>query len=125
MAEKNGIYKCLICGNVIEVIEPHEGTLACCGHEMQFMAEQKKDTGMEKHAPIIKKENGKIIIEIGSIPHPMEEAHYIELVQLFNGEKEIASKRPQPGEKPRAEFCVNAENPRARALCNIHGLWTS
>jgi len=127
MAEQNGIYKCGVCGNVVSVIEAHAGTLVCCGQDMQLMVEKTiKDEGKEKHVPIIEIKGNKVIVKVGSIPHPMEEKHYIELIQLVQNGNVVIGKRLKPGDKPEAEFCVSdTKNLKARELCNIHGLWIS
>lgn len=127
MAEPFGIYKCEICGNVVSVIEAHEGNLICCGQKMKLLQEKtSKDEGKEKHVPVLSIEKTKVTVKIGSVPHPMEEKHFIELIQLIKEKKVIAAKRLYPGQKPEAEFCIeNAKGIKARALCNVHGLWIS
>lgn len=119
---RNEIYKCEVCGNIVEVLNVGGGTLVCCGKPMILLLEKEKDLGMEKHVPVIENigEN-KIKVKIGSIEHPMEEKHYIQWIEVIaNGKtyKEFL----KPGMKPEAEFCVSG-NIQARAYCNIHGLW--
>lgn len=124
MAEKNGIYKCHICGNVIDMIEPHAGTLVCCGQPMELLNEfYLEKEGKEKHVPIIE---GKMI-KVGSILHPMEEKHWIELIQVFVDGKLVIEKRLYPGDKPELELLPKyvGKKLKARAYCNIHGLWRS
>ncbi len=126
MAELGGIYKCEICGNVVSVIEAGVGALVCCGEEMKLFQENPPEKeGKEKHVPVIEKEGDKIIVKVGSVPHPMEGGHYIELIQLMKDGKVIAEKRLYPGEEPVAEFCGIAGDVKAREYCNIHGLWVS
>ena len=119
MAEKNGIYKCEICGNVVSVIEAADPELVCCGQPMTLLEEKTNDEGMEKHVPII--EGNKVTV--GSVPHPMEEDHWIELIQALKDGEVVAEKRLKAGEEPVVEF--NVEFNSARVLCNIHGLWKS
>lgn len=121
MAEKEGIYKCHVCGNVVSVIEAHEGVLVCCGKEMELMKAKTEDEGKEKHVPVLEKSEGKTLVKIGSVPHPMEEKHFIELVQLFKDGKMVAEKRLTFTDKPEANFCEDGDE--ARIYCNIHGLW--
>ena len=122
--EKDGIYKCTICGNVVEAIEPNVGELVCCGKPMDLQKEKTEEQGTEKHLPIITIKENKITVKIGSIEHPMEKEHYIELIELLQNGKVIFSKRLYPGEKPIAEFILeNTEGITAREYCNIHGLW--
>ncbi|SRR3989344_1032157 len=124
MARINGIYKCEICGDVVEVVESHEGDLVCCGEEMKLMEEKTKEEGLEKHVPVVEVGGNKVKVKVGSVEHPMEEEHWIELIQLFKGNKLIFEKRLYPGEKPEAEFLVeDLTNIKAKELCNIHGLW--
>ena len=124
MARINGIYKCEICGDVVEVIEGHEGDLVCCGEEMKLMKEKTKEEGLEKHVPVVEVVGNKVKVKVGSVEHPMKEEHWIELIQLFKGNKLIFEKRLYPGEKPEAEFLVeDLTNIKAKELCNIHGLW--
>lgn len=126
MAELNKFYKCEICGNLVSVIESGQGELVCCGQPM-VLQQEKTETqeGKEKHVPVIEYQEGKVIVKVGSIPHPMEESHYIELIQLISSDGTIIGKRLKPNDEPKAEFC-NAENKsdfKARILCNIHGVW--
>jgi len=124
MARINGIYKCEICGDVVEVVESHEGDLVCCGEEMKLMEEKTKEEGLEKHVPVVEVGGNKVKVKVGSVEHPMKEEHWIELIQLFKGNKLIFEKRLYPGEKPEAEFLVeDLTNIKAKELCNIHGLW--
>ena len=125
MAKQHAIYKCEICGNVVSVIEAHEGALVCCGKEMVLLEEKTSEQeGNEKHIPVVETFEGGARVKVGSVLHPMEEDHYIELIQLIKDEDIVIGKRLKPGEEPVAEFClVNTEGLKARALCNIHGLW--
>jgi len=127
MVKANGIYKCEICGNVVSVLEAHEGGLECCGESMKLLEEKTSDVGKEKHVPIIEKTKSGIKVKVGSIPHPMEEVHYIELIQLIKDNDVVIGKRLKPGDKPEADFCclVETKGLTARALCNVHGLWRS
>ena len=127
MAKANGIYKCGICGNIVSVIEAHEGELVCCGKPMNLLEEKTKEEGKEKHVPIIEQTEAGIKVKVGSIPHPMEKEHYIELIQLIDENGIVIGKRLNPGDKPEAEFCclAKAKGLKARELCNVHGLWRS
>ncbi len=121
------IYKCSICGNVVSVLEVGGGTLVCCDKDMDKMQEKTGEAeGKEKHVPVIESTDAGIRVTVGSVPHPMEEDHYIELIQLVQGDKIIAGKKLNPGDAPVAEFCfVAGEGIKARAYCNKHGLWIS
>ena len=126
MAKKNEIYKCNVCGNVIEVLTAGVGELVCCGKPMELMKEKTEDEGQEKHVPVVEIIGNQIKINVGSVPHPMEEKHYIQLIEVLGAGEVIASTRLSPGEKPNAEFNLSStENVTARAFCNLHGLWES
>jgi superoxide reductase len=127
MAIINKFYKCEVCGNVVSVIAAGEGELVCCGKPMVLMQEHRKeDEGKEKHVPVIEKTEAGVRVKVGSVPHPMEEKHYIQLIQLLKGDDVVIGKRLRPGQEPAAEFClVDTAGLRARILCNIHGLWVS
>ena len=125
MAELNAIYKCNICGNVVSVLEAGKGELVCCGQPMELLEEKTLESeGKEKHVPVIESFDGGIRVKVGSVDHPMEEKHYIELIQIIDGENVVIGKRLKPGDAPVAEFCIaKGEGLKARALCNVHGLW--
>lgn len=124
MTELNQIYKCNKCGNIVEVVHVGGGQLVCCGDPMEFLAEKTEDQGKEKHVPVIEKTEKGYKVKIGSVPHPMEETHYIEWIEIIADGK-ICRKFLKPGEAPEAEFETSAENVTAREYCNVHGLWKS
>ncbi|MCX6688708.1 MAG: desulfoferrodoxin [Methanoregula sp.] len=118
------VYKCSVCGNTTKVVHASGGTLVCCGQPMVLQPEKTADAGKEKHAPVVEKTAQGIIVKIGSIPHPMEEKHYIEWVEVRTGEH-IYIRGFKPGEKPESEFPVTDTNVKVRIYCNVHGLWTN
>ena len=118
------VYKCSVCGNIIKVVHASGGTLVCCGQPMELQQEKTTDAGREKHVPVVEKTAKGIMVKIGSVPHPMEEKHYIEWVEVRAGDK-ICIKGFKPGEKPEAEFPVADTGLKVRAFCNVHGLWTN
>lgn len=122
MVELNEIYKCEICGNVVEVRHGSYGTLVCCGKPMVKLVEHTQDAGLEKHVPAYEKTANGILVKIGSIPHPMEKEHYIEFVEVISGD-EIHLKYFKPGDKPEHEFKIKGDKFIIREYCNIHGLW--
>lgn len=111
------IYKCSICGNIVEVLHIGAGQLVCCGMPMHLQEENTTDAATEKHVPVI---DGKIV-KIGSIAHPMEEAHYIEWIEATSATGKVCKVFLKPGNKPQAEFPF--EPISAREYCNLHGLW--
>lgn len=120
--ERNQIYKCNICGNIVELLHVGGGQLVCCGQPMELLKEKTKDEGFEKHVPVVEKTEKGIRVKVGSIPHPMEENHYIEWIEVIADGK-VYKKFLKPGDQPEAEFEVQAEEIQARDYCNIHGLW--
>ena len=124
MTEQKQIYKCNVCGNIVEVLHSGKGQLICCGQPMELLIENTVDASKEKHVPVIEKTESGIIVKIGSIPHPMEEKHYIEWIEIIADGKSYR-KFLKPGDKPEAEFKIKAEKVVAREYCNLHGLWKS
>jgi superoxide reductase len=124
MTEVNQIYKCSVCGNIVEILHSGAGELVCCGQSMKMMNEKTKDEGAEKHVPVIENNNGLIRIKLGEIPHPMEVGHYIEWIEIIANGKTY-KKYLTEGDDPEFTFVIDAENVIARAYCNVHGLWKS
>ena len=122
MTELMQVYKCAICGNVVEVLHAGVGELVCCGQPMNLLEEKGSDEGVEKHLPVITEEDGKTVVRVGSVPHPMEEKHYIEWIEL-NSKGRSRRLFLKPGEAPEARFKAKVEGAVARAYCNVHGLW--
>jgi superoxide reductase len=124
MTERLQIYKCEVCGNIVEMLHHGAGQLVCCNQPMKLMEENTVDAAKEKHIPVIDKTADGIKIIIGSVPHPMEEKHYIEWIQLI-ADGESYRQFLKPGESPEATFKISADNVTAREYCNLHGLWKS
>ncbi|MRR57987.1 MAG: desulfoferrodoxin [Deltaproteobacteria bacterium] len=124
MAKVLEIYKCEPCGNIIEVMHGGSGELVCCGEPMKLMAENTVDASKEKHVPVIEKGADSITVKVGSVPHPMEEKHYIEWVEIIADGKAYRQFL-KPGQAPEAVFKVTAQEVTAREYCNIHLLWTA
>jgi superoxide reductase len=122
MAAKLEIYKCSVCGNIVEVLHGGVGELVCCGKPMDKLLEKTADQGKEKHVPVIEKVDGGVKVKVGSVPHPMEAKHYIEWIELLADGKAYRQFL-QPGEAPEAVFNVEAASISAREHCNLHGLW--
>jgi superoxide reductase len=122
LAERNEVYKCEVCGNIIEVLVGEEGELVCCGEPMKLMAENTVDAAKEKHVPVIEAVEGGVNVKVGDVPHPMEEKHYIQWIEvIFNGNS--FRKYLTPSDAPEAFFAVPAVGLTAREYCNLHGLW--
>ncbi|RLF42250.1 MAG: desulfoferrodoxin [Thermoplasmata archaeon] len=124
MTERYEVYKCEICGNIVEILHAGVGELVCCGQPMKLMEEQTADTSTEKHVPFVEKEGDKIKVRIGeNAKHPMEEKHYIELIEVITKDDRILRKYLKPGDEPEAVFDVT-DITMAREYCNVHGLWS-
>jgi superoxide reductase len=122
MAVQLGIYKCESCGNMVEVVHAGVGELACCDKPMKLLMENTTNAAREKHVPVIEKTANGYRVKVGSVPHPMEEKHYIEWVELI-ADGRAYRQFLKPGQAPEAEFCVSAAQVTAREYCNIHSLW--
>jgi len=122
MAVRLQVYKCNICGNIVEVLHGGAGELVCCGEPMELLDEKTADATTEKHVPVIEKVNGGYKIKVGSVPHPMEEKHYIEWIELLADGKAYRQFLT-PGKPAEAVFNVKADSVSAREYCNVHGLW--
>jgi len=122
MTQLNQIYKCELCGNIVEVLNVGDGELVCCDEPMKLLAENTTDAAKEKHVPVIEKSGNQITVKVGSVLHPMEEKHFIQFIELI-ADGRIYRKMLKPGEQPVATFEVAAEKVSAREYCNLHGLW--
>lgn len=127
MTEKEEIYRCNICGNIVEVLHNGNGKLECCENPMILLEEKKEGMGAEKHIPVLEETDEGIKVKVGSIPHPMEERHCIEWVEVIADGK-VYRKTLKPDDAPQAEFNVKPEDVSqvvVREYCSIHGLWRS
>lgn len=122
MAEKLEVYKCEVCGNIVEVLHGGDGELVCCGQPMTLQSENTVDAAKEKHVPVIEKVAGGYKVKVGAVAHPMEEKHHIEWIELIAGDKAYRQFL-KVGEAPEAFFAVDAPKVSAREYCNLHGLW--
>ncbi len=122
MAERLEVYKCDLCGNIVEVLHGGGGELVCCGQPMKLFTENTVDAAKEKHVPVIEKVDGGFKVKVGDVPHPMEDKHYIEFVELIADGK-VYRQFLNPGEAPEATFSIEAAQVSAREYCNLHGLW--
>lgn len=122
MAKRMQVYKCEICGNIVEVLHGGAGELVCCGEPMNLLDEQTADKTTEKHVPVVEKIDDGYRVTVGSTLHPMVEAHYIEWIELL-ADGVVHRAYLNPGDDPVAEFRTSAESVSAREYCNVHGLW--
>ena len=124
MTKRLQIYKCEVCGNIVEMLHEGVGELVCCGQPMKLYEENTVDAAKEKHVPVSEPTDHGIKVKIGSVPHPMEDKHYIEWIEIISDGKAYRQFL-KPGEAPEATFCIEGDNIILREYCNIHGLWKS
>jgi superoxide reductase len=122
MTEQKGVYKCDVCGNIVEVLHTGVGDLVCCGANMRKFDANTTDAAQEKHVPVIEQNGDQITVTVGSVEHPMTEEHHIEWIELIADGKSCRTFL-KPGDKPQATFCIKADTLTAREYCNLHGLW--
>ena len=122
MTKKLEVYKCGVCGNMVEMVHAGVGELVCCGQPMKLMVENTVDAAKEKHIPVVEKVDGGFKVKVGSVAHPMEEKHYIEWIELI-ADGRAYRQFLNPGDAPEVLFCIEADQITARAYCNIHALW--
>ena len=124
MTKVGEIYKCEVCGNIVEVLHAGAGELVCCGQPMKNIVAGTTDGAAEKHVPVIEKVEGGYKVKVGSVAHPMTEAHYIEWIELIcNKCGKVQRKYLKPGDAPEAVFASDSDSVTAREYCNLHGLW--
>lgn len=122
MTARLQIYKCEICGNIVEVLHEGAGELVCCGQPMKLLVANTVDAAKEKHVPVIEKTASGVTVKVGSVTHPMEEKHYIEWIEIIADGKAYRQFL-KPGNAPEAVFEIKASKIEAREHCNLHGLW--
>lgn len=122
MAEKLEVYKCEMCGNIVEVLHGGAGSLVCCGQDMVLQKENTTDAAREKHVPVVEKTADGFKVKVGSVAHPMEADHYIEWIEVI-ADGTAYRKFLNPGDAPEAEFALDAAEVTAREYCNLHGHW--
>jgi len=124
MISREQVYKCNICGNIIEILHAGGGELVCCGEPMELLREKTADAALEKHVPVIEKTASGTKVRVGQVSHPMEEKHFIEWVEIL-ADGNVYRKFLKPGDKPEAEFKIDNKEVTAREYCSVHGLWKS
>jgi superoxide reductase len=122
MTERLQVYKCEVCGNIVEVLHEGQGELVCCGQPMRLLVEGEVDAAKEKHVPVVEKVSDGFKVTVGSTPHPMEEKHFIEWIEIIADGKAYRQFL-KPGDEPEATFHIDADRVTAREHCNVHGLW--
>ncbi len=124
MTARLEVYKCEVCGNIVELLHSGGGQLVCCGQPMKLMEAKTEDQGKEKHVPVIEQTDKGVNVKVGSIPHPMEKQHYIEWIEVVT-DKKVLRIFLKPGEVPEAKFETSDTIVQVREYCSVHGLWTT
>ncbi|QTL98694.1 desulfoferrodoxin [Iocasia frigidifontis] len=123
MTKLRELYKCDVCGNVVEITHEGAPALVCCGEDMKKLIPKTEDTGGEKHLPVLEETDNGILVKVGDIAHPMEDEHFIKFIEVLTGDKVIRAEL-KPGNNPEAEFKIDKSEVKAvREYCTIHGLW--
>ena len=123
MTEKSQLFKCEVCGIIVEALEGGAGEPVCCGTAMTLLQAKTEDATTEKHVPFIEAVDGGVKVRVGqNAAHPMEESHYIQWIELL-ADGRTYRQSLTPGDAPEALFNVTGENLSAREYCNVHGLW--
>ncbi len=122
--QRNSIFKCQVCGNMVEMVHVGGGTLVCCGQPMALLTENTEDAATEKHVPVIEQEGDNVTVSVGSVLHPMEEKHFIQWIEVITTDK-VYRRHLKPGDKPVAQFIIEGEVVKTREYCNLHGLWSA
>jgi len=121
------IWKCNVCGKIIEILNPAAPETVCCGQPMVLMEEKTADWKGEKHVPKITIDGNKVTVDVGiamGTPHPMTDAHYIMWIELVCKDNCYKRQMLSPGMEPKAVFNVaDTTGLKAREYCNLHGLW--
>ena len=130
MTKRNQIYKCSVCGNMVEVLHGGQGELTCCNQAMTLLGENTTEQGQEKHLPVAEKLSAQVCkegdglkVKVGEVAHPMDADHFIEWIEIITVDNKRGKKFLQPGDVPEAEFHTRAQIKEVRAYCNLHGLW--
>lgn len=116
------VYKCEVCGNMVEMVHAGAGTLVCCNQNMTLMEAGVTDGATEKHVPVVEKIDGGFKVTVGAVNHPMEEKHYVEWIEVI-ADGQAYRQFLNPGDAPVATFMTTATTVTAREYCNLHGLW--
>ena len=124
MTSLEQVYRCNVCGNITEVLHTGTRKLVCCGQPMELLQEKTADVGKEKHVPVFETTAGGMNIKVGDVPHPMEENHYIEWIEII-ADGGSCHQFLKPGDKPEAVFEMGEKKITAREYCSVHGLWKS
>lgn len=127
MSTRNTIFKCQVCGNIVEHLHVGGGTLSCCNQQMSELEASTADSTTEKHVPFILKTESGYVVKVGeTVDHPMMDAHFIQWIELHTSNC-VYRRYLSQEDSPQAEFQIghDVEIICAKEYCNLHGLWKS
>lgn len=124
MVKNLQVYKCEVCGAMVEGLNSANGTLHCCGKPMTALVENTTEAATEKHIPVVEIKEGGVSVKVGEVEHPMLDTHWIQWIEVIKADGEILRKELKPGQKPEAVFVTEGEVVKVREYCNLHGLWS-
>lgn len=125
MVKNLQVYKCDVCGNIVEILNVGGGQLVCCGKPMTLLEENTVDAAVEKHIPVAEVKDGEVHVKVGEVEHPMLTEHFIQWVEVITKDGQVLRQNLNADEKPVAVFKVDSEIDRVREYCNLHGLWSN
>lgn len=117
---------CKHCGNIVAMVRESGAPISCCGQKMTEIEPGTSDAAVEKHVPVVEVKDGKVIVTVGEVAHPMAPEHYIQWIAICTDQGN-QRKQLKPGDEPKACFalCEGEQFKEAYAYCNLHSLWKS
>lgn len=125
MLAKKAVYKCELCGNLVEGLWNGKPDVVCCGKQMAKLEPNTVDAAVEKHIPVIKREGNTVTVSVGEVAHPMTADHYILFIEVLAGDKVYRHDFKEGDDKAVAVFTIEDQDLVARAYCNLHSFWSS
>ena len=125
MLKKRSVYKCELCGNIVESVWDGKPSVQCCGQAMTELAVNTVDASQEKHVPVIERDGNTVKVKVGSVAHPMTDKHYILFIEVIDGDYVYRRDLKKGDEVAEAVFTVKSDKIIARQFCNLHGFWSA
>ncbi len=122
MTQRRQVYRCYVCGNVVEVLTAGGGELHCCGVPMVLIAEKTSRGGLDAHMPVVEPEDNGVRVRVSADPHPMQSSHYIEWIEA-SCDGDVCRRYLRPEQPAEARFALSGEGLQVRVYCSKHGLW--
>ncbi|NLX06501.1 MAG: desulfoferrodoxin [Phycisphaerae bacterium] len=122
MTERLAVYRCPLCGNVVEVLHAGVGQLICCGRPMLRLAQSTAESRRAMHEPVVERTADALRVTVGCEPHPMEDKHQIEWIEVRT-DTDVFRRFLAPGQRPELELPAASGDVTVVAYCNVHGIW--